>query len=62
MIELSEGAREELAHYRKTGEIDTTGELYYEMYELYANDIDVRVREDEELQYDYVMHKVKELL
>lgn len=62
MIELSSGATEELKYYRNTGEIDATGDLYYEMYEYYANDIDVRVREDEDLQYDYVMSKIQELL
>jgi hypothetical protein len=61
MIELSERATTELALYRSTGEIDATGDLYYEFYEYYANEIDVRVREDEERLYDYVLSKIKEL-
>jgi hypothetical protein len=62
MIELSNGATEELAHYRSTGEIDCTKDLYNEMYEYYANEIDVEVREDDELLYDYIMNKMQELL
>lgn len=61
MIELSNTAQAELAQYLSTGEIDATGDLYYEFYEYYANEIDVCVREDEDQLYDYLLSKIDEL-
>ena len=60
-MQLSEQAQQQLAVYKQTGELDTTQELYYEAYEWLANEMSERTRCSFDLQYDYVMRRIKRL-
>jgi hypothetical protein len=60
-MQLSTQAQNELAAYKRTNELDTTGHLYNDVYEYVANDMCESTRQDEELQYDYVMGCINKL-
>jgi hypothetical protein len=53
--------QQEFDQFIATGEIDTTGDLYNEMYEYYANEMNPRQRRNMEAQYDYITGKLREL-
>ena len=53
--------QQEFDQFMATGEIDTTGDLYNEMYEYYANEMNPRQRRNMEAQYDYITGKLREL-
>ena len=60
---LSTTAQAQLAAYKSTQQIDTTEELFNEVYELIAND-SVNYYSDsvaDELGYDTVMQSIKEM-
>jgi hypothetical protein len=59
--QLSTVAQAQLAAYKATGELDSTGELYNEAYELLANAMHPRTRCSAELQYDYILRRIKQL-
>ena len=52
---------EELAEFLKTGYIDTTSDLYYEMYEYYADQMDPKTRRNQDAQYDFITNKIKQV-
>jgi hypothetical protein len=58
---LSNTALAQLAVFERTKEIDTTEELFTEMFELTANDMDSEVREDEDRMLDAVMRRIAAL-
>ena len=60
-MQLSAQAQNELAVYKQTQTIDTTGELYNEAYEWLANDMSERTRNSDILQYKYVMRRIAKL-
>jgi len=60
---LSTTAQAQLEAYKRTQQIDTTEELFNEVYELIAND-SVNYYSDsvaDELGYDTVMQSIKEM-
>ena len=60
---LSTTAQAQLEAYKRTQQIDTTEELFNEVYELIANDL-VNYYSDsvaDELGYDTVMQSIKEM-
>jgi len=59
--QLSTVAQAQLAAYKATGELDSAGELYNEAYEQLANAMHERTRCSAELQYDYVMRRIRKL-
>jgi hypothetical protein len=59
--ELSAKAQAQLAIYKQTGEIDCTEELYNEAYEILANAMHPRTRQDFERQYSYIMRRINKL-
>jgi len=60
---LSTTAQAQLAAYKRTQQIDTTEELFNEVYELIANDsVNYYSEPDADEQvYDMVMQSIKEL-
>ena len=52
---------ETLAKFLETGYIDTTSDLYYNMYEYYANQMPDRVRRNMDKQYDFITAKIREV-
>jgi hypothetical protein len=62
VTELSAAAQAQLAAYKQTGAINCTQELYNEAYELLANGMDPRTRQDVDRQYSYVMRCINQLL
>jgi hypothetical protein len=61
VTELSAAAQAQLAAYKQTGAIDCTQELYNEAYELLANGMHPRTRQDDDRQYSYVMRRINQL-
>lgn len=51
----------DLAEFLKTGYLDTTSDLYYQMYEYYANQMDPKTRRDQDAQYDFITNKIREV-
>lgn len=47
--------------YKTTGEIDSTSDLYLEVYEYFANEMDPKVRRSFARQFDYITEKIRSL-
>ncbi len=47
--------------YKTTGEIDSTSDLYLEVYEYFANEMDPKVRRSAARQFDYITEKIRNL-
>ena len=52
---------EALAEFLKTGYLDTTSELYNQMYDYYANQMPSSVRRNMDKQYDFITAKIREI-
>lgn len=52
----------DLEEFLKTGYLDTTSDLYYQMYEYYANQMDPKVRRNQDAQYDFITGKIREIV
>jgi hypothetical protein len=58
---IIESNQQEFDKFITTGEIDSTGDLYNELYEYFANDMDPDLRQDYDAQFDYIIGKLCEL-
>lgn len=58
---LTADAQSEYHHWKATGEIDPTQNLFNEVYELIANEMDPDEREDDDMLYDAVMDAIKNI-
>jgi hypothetical protein len=60
-MELSNAAKQELAVYKQTKELDSSGALYNEVYEYYANSMSISTRTRPARQFAYCLRRINKL-